>query len=290
MSLQETIHRLATRWIEHDNVKSAAAIAFFALFTLAPTLVFAVAAASWFVGATSAENAALDRVTEIAGSQAADLAQAVIASASFLRHGLLANVVSGILLIYGASATFIQLRSALDTIFGTNHSSDHPPLLISLYVRLLGAGCVIVVGIILVSALVLDVFLGAASHELRERLGMASLRLPLVGNLWSVPLVTLLYAAMLRLLPAKRPRWRHVLPGVLVGVPLFVLGKWLIAVYLGHSVIASAYGPSSSVVAVVLWIYYSAQIFLLGAEVSRAAIDREDARAGDGRLRQTSKV
>ena len=279
MGYRQRIHRLALAWVAHDNAKSAAAIAFFALFTLAPMLVFAVTAASWFVGEAYAEQAAFDRLTEEIGSQGANLARSILQSARFVQHGVATNVVSAILLVFGASEMFVQLRSALDVIFGPDAEAASRPLVITLRGRLLGAACVLLVGLVLVSVLVLNVLLSAPSEHVRQQLGMDATGWALIGRVWSVPLVALVYAGLLRFLPARRPRWRHVWLGVLVGVVLFEVGKWLIAVYLTHSFIASAYGPSSSVVAVVVWIYYTAQIFLLGGEIASASMDRETAKA-----------
>lgn len=279
MSFQQIIRRLASGWMEHDNVKAAAAIAFFALFTLAPTLVFAVTAAGWFVGMTHAQEAAFDRLAEVIGTQGANLARSILQSESFVQHGLVATVVSAAMLLYGASEMYVQLRSALDTIFGADGGEGRRKLAITLQSRLLGTAFVLLVGLLLVSVLVVNVFLSAASERFRVQLGLGAATWPVIAQLWSVAIVTFIFAMMLRYLPARRPRWRHVWPGVLVGVVLFEIGKSLMAVYLTHSFIASAYGPSSSVVAVVVWIYYTAQIFLLGGEVCEVAIERESAKS-----------
>ena len=284
MSSPEIVHRVASQWVEHDNARAAAAIAFFALFTLAPTLVFAVTAASWFVGAADAEQAAFDRLAEVVGTQGADLARAILDNADFVQHGLAATLVSAALLVYGASAMFVEIRSALNTIFGANAGSARRQLVITLEGRLLGAACVILVGLLVVSMLVLTVTLSAANRHLQELLGLDPGAWQAIVQLSSVPLTALVLAGLLKFLPAARPPWRHVWPGVLVGVVLFEIGKWLIAFYLSHSFIASAYGPSSSVVAVVLWIYYTTQILLLAGEVCKASMDRRRAPTGSSKV------
>ena len=261
------INRIAQQWVAHDNSRSAASIGFFAIFTLAPMLVFATAGLGLFIGQQEAQSLTEERLTETMGPSGARIAREVLVSADFSRHSLVATAVSTLVLLYGASAVFFQLRKALDRIFGCPARTGHEALIASILGRLFAALCVIVATSLLVATLVAQVVLDSLSEELFDRFEIPEAVLQLESTAVTVTIVTLVVIALLKFLPSQPPRWREILLGATVCVVLFELGKWLFGMYISRSVIASAYGPSSAIVAFVLWIYYSTQIFILGAEV-----------------------
>ena len=275
MQLISFVKRIAQQWVAHDNTRSAAAIGFYAVFTVAPMLVFATAGLGFFVGDKQAQSLTEARFEEAIGPTGSEVAREVLANADFSRHGVVASVVSGLVLLYGASAIFFQLRQTLDRIFGRPKRAAREAIVASVLGRLVAALCVIVATSLLVATLVAQVILHRLSEELITRSRIPESVWQLISTTTTVVIVSLVVVALLRFLPSQPPAWRHIMWGAAVCVILFELGKWLIGMYISSSVIASAYGPSSAIVAFILWIYYSTQIFILGAEVCQVSADRE---------------
>ena len=261
------VRRLAGQWIAHDNTRSAAAIAYYAVFSLAPTLVFVTYALGYLVGSENARVLAEQRLSDTIGPAGAEIAQNVFENADKFRYGGLTASVAGLLVLYGASSMFYQLRAAFDRIFGKPKRTPRAALLAALVGRAIAALVVIVSGGLLVATLFAQVVLHGLAAEWFGKT-------EILDNAWhygayagEVAAISVVFLALLRFLPSQPPAWRDVWLGAAVTVLLFELGKWLIGIYIARSVVASAYGPSSSIVAFIVWIYYSAQTLLLGAEV-----------------------
>jgi len=275
MQLISFVKRIGQQWSAHDNTRSAAAIGFYAVFTLAPMLVFATAGLGLFVGREQAQSVTEARLEEAIGPTGAEVAREVLANADFSSHGTTATLVSALVLLYGASSIFYQLRKTLDRIFGRPERTPREALIASLLARLVAALCVIVATSLLLATLVAQVVLHSLSEELLTRTTISESVWQLASTAMTVIVVSLVVIALLRFLPSQPPAWRHVMWGAVVCVVLFELGKWLFGMYISRSVIASAYGPSSAIVAFILWIFYSTQIFILGAEVCKLSVDGE---------------
>lgn len=275
MQLISFTKRIAKEWVAHDNSRSAAAIGFYAIFTLAPMLVFATTGLGLFIGHQKAQSLTEERLAKTMGPSGARVAREVLVNADFSRHSIAATVVSAVVLLYGASAIFFQLRKTLDRIFGRPAQTAHEAMIASILGRLVAALCVIVATSLLVATLLAQVVLQGLSEELLVRSNIPEAVWQLISTATTVMIVSLVVVALLKFLPSQPPAWRHVMGGAAVCVVLFELGKWLIGMYISRSVIASAYGPSSAIVAFILWIYYSTQIFILGAEVCRISEDGE---------------
>lgn len=278
MRLISFVKRIAQQWVAHDNTRSAAAIGFYAIFTLAPMLVFATAGLGLFVGDKQAQSLTEARLGEAIGPTGAEVAREVLANADFTRHGVAATMVSGLIVLYGASAIFFQLRKTLDRIFGKPSRAAHAAVIASVLGRLVAALSVIVATSLLVATLLAQVVLQGLSEELLARSSIPESVWQLISTASTVVIVSLAVVALLRFLPSQPAAWRHIMRGAVVCVVFFELGKWLFGMYISRSVIASAYGPSSAIVAFILWIYYSTQIFILGAEVSQISADGEQSR------------
>lgn len=274
------IRQIASRWLEHDNARSAAAIAYYAIFTLAPTLVVVTVVASRFLGSESAQEMIVQRTQETFGLAGGKVAESILANEKFFRTSVLTPVVSGLLLLYGSSLMFYHLRSALNRIFECRAVTSRDALISALIGRLLAALFVIGAGGLLVATLVTNVALSRMTDWLNDNTPLQIQTWHLLESAVSVVTVALVFVAALKLLPSERPPLRCVLPGASVAVVLFVATKWLIGLYISRSVVASAYGPSSSIVALVLWIYLSTQILLFGAEICGVSMDRREPRDG----------
>ncbi len=269
--------RIGYQWFVHDNTSAAASIAFYSLFTLAPTLIFGVAVGAWALGAEEARTALRAALVDVVTPQQADALLQLVNSTVFEEPSFLASLVTGVLLLYGASAVFVQLRIALNRIFDLSVETIHEQIHTTIVGRLVAALFVILIGAIEVGVVALNVFIRWASQEMSDW-GLWTVQLARVTDVlisWLV--LGLLFAGILRYLPMRSPPWRHVWPGAVVSLVLFQAGKHLIGLYLSHATIASAYGASGSLVAIMIWIYYSMQTLLLGAEVThdRVVLARE---------------
>lgn len=279
MTLIRQCRQLANHWAIHGNSKSAAAIAFFAVFTFAPMLIFTVTIASLFVDGNAVEDFVGDKLAESLGSQGTSVGRAVLENAQFVRHGLLPTIFSALMLLYGSSTMFYHLRSTLTDIFEHGDSAIKHPASIGIRGRLFAALFVIVCGLLLVSALLVNTGFHSLGREIERFVRIDQTVAGVIAHAYSLLLTTLVFGTLLRFLPASRPHWRHVWPGLVVSVVLFEIGQSILTVYISRNLIASAYGPSSSLVALILWIYYSTQILLLGAEVS-ALLEKGDKATG----------
>lgn len=269
------VTRVAQHWVQHNVTTAAAAVTFYTLFALAPTFVYATATAAWLLGRETAGQTTQQALTDLIGKEPARMLLEALRDADFAHHGLITTVVSTLMLLYGASAAFVELRSQLNITFGYSAGSIREQVKLTLIGRLLAAAFALATGGLLVLVMLVSAVVSYLTQHFQHIGDWSLSAIRLANHGVSLLLVGLVFSAVLRFLPMRSPPWRHVLPAVLVTVILFEAGKYLIAIYLGHSLITSAYGPSGAVVAVMVWTYYSSQIFLLGAELVRARIDGE---------------
>ena len=270
-------HRIGYQWLVHDNTSSAAAIAFYSLFTLAPTLVFGVAAGEWALGLDDARHALRNAMVDLMTAEQADALLSLVDGAGLTGGGVAASAMAGALLLYAASATFVQLRVALNRTFGYTAETIREQIHITIMGRLVAGLFVVLIGLLEVAVLALDIILSQAAARMPHWGWISVDALWLANHVISWLVIGLFFAGLLRYLPVRRPAWRHLLPGAAVSLILFEIGKYLIGLYLAHAAIASAYGAGSALVAIMLWIYYSSQTLLLGAEIAnyRAVIEAE---------------
>jgi membrane protein len=263
-TLWQILKGTTDNWLEDQASSISAALAFYCAFSLAPLLIIIVSIAGWIVGSELAYSYVGSQLTMLFGRQTAELIlQAMRGSQT--TEGTLATIVSVVMLLIGASTVFAALESALQQVWGGRAalSRDWRAFIRA---RLISFGFILAVGFLLLVSLTLTTALAALrGYILRHFGGMVGL-LASMDFLLSIVLGTGLVALMYRYLPAKRLAWRHVLIGALVTAVLFHLGRWAIGLYLGRATQPTAYGAAASFAALLLWLYYSAQIFLFGAE------------------------
>lgn len=260
---------LARRWTLNQNQTAAAAIAFYAIFLLAPTLFFAIAACGRVVGDASA-RASIERWLggAVGPERAAQLLNAIDVTTG--GHNWLVAALSAAILLLVASSAFVQVRLALHQIFRVEFKGLRDQLKSTLTGRVLAAAFAVVAGLLLVGLMIVTAWVGV-SH-----VGwLTALTLPAA----SLTVVTALFAIVMLRLPKRSPPPRDVMIGAFVAAVLFEIGRFLMTWYLARSVFAAAYGASGALVAVLIWTYYSAQIFLLGAEIAQLRSERRGARA-----------
>jgi len=263
-TLWQILRGTTDNWLEDQASSISAALAFYCAFSLAPLLIISVTIAGWIVGSDVAYSYLGNQVTMLFGKPSADLILEAMQSAQ-TQDGLWATIVSVVMLLIGASTVFAALESALQQVWGGRAalSRDWRAFVRA---RLMSFGFILAVGFLLLVSLTLTTALAALrGYALRHFEGMVGL-FALTDFLLSIGLGTGLVALMYRYLPAKRLPWRQVVTGALITALLFHLGRWAIGLYLGHATQPTAYGAAASFAALLLWLYYTAQIFLFGAE------------------------
>jgi len=251
-------------WLEDQASSISAALAFYCAFSLAPLLIIIVTIAGWIVGGDLAYSYVGSQLTMLFGSTSGQLIMDAMRSAQ-TTDGAWATVVSVAMLLVGASTVFSALESALQQVWGGRlpRSRGWRTFVRS---RLVSFGFILAIGFLLLVSLTLTTALAALrGYVMRHFEGMVGM-LASLDFLLSILLGTGLVALMYRYLPAQRLAWRQVVTGALVTALLFHLGRWGIGLYLGRATQPTAYGAAASFAALLLWLYYSAQIFLFGAE------------------------
>jgi len=251
-------------WISDSASTTGAALAFFCAFSLAPLLIILVTISGWFIGAAAAYADLRGQLTSLFGASTARILLEA-AQNSQKGTGVAATVVSVASLLIGATSVLAALQSALEHIWrsGVLLSSG---VLGWLRTRFLSLGFILALGFLLLVSLTVSAGLAnLRSRIFQEHAGLVG-ALGALDFAFSVGLVSLLFALMYRYLPARRLPWRVVLVGGLLTSLLFDAGRWAIGLYLAHSTEPTAFGAAASFAALLLWLYYTAQIFLFGAE------------------------
>ncbi|WP_374580933.1 YihY/virulence factor BrkB family protein [Pseudoduganella sp.] len=257
-----------TEWLEHRASSKGAALAFYTLFSLAPILVLVIAIAGLFFGKEAAQGELFFQLRGLVGSQGAEAIQLVLAGATNEEQGLLATIIAGALLLFGATSVFAELKSSLDEIW------QLPPapgsgIWDTVRTRLLSFGMVLVLGFLLLVSLVVSAALTVLEKKMGAYWRDAAQLLTLLNQVISFIVIATLFGVIYKMLPRIRLSWRDVVIGALGTAALFTLGKYAIGAYIGNSGVTDSFGAAGSLIALLLWVYYSAQIFFLGAEFAR---------------------
>ena len=266
------VRRLLTATIEgfidDDAFRRGASIAYFTLFSLTPVLLLVIAVAGLAFGTEAAQGAIVEQLSGLMGRDTAEATQAMIRSASDRMSGLVATLVGVVTIFVAASGVFGEVQSALNAIWKADSRRSTMSRL--LRARLASFGLVITLGFVLMVSLALSAALSALASFLKHRFPLAELAVQTTDFVVSVTLISGLFAIMYKVLPDTPIRWRDVAVGALVATGLFEGGKYLIALYIGQTDVASSFGAAGALIVLLLWIFYSTLIFLLGAEFTRA--------------------
>jgi membrane protein len=255
-------------FIEDDALSRGAAMAFYAVTSLAPIVLIVVAIAGLAFGQTAAQDAIAQQMSGLMGPQSADMLQSVIKSASGRFSGALATVVGVVTLLVTASGVFGEMQSALNAIWRARPTGTTVSRLIR--ARAASLGLVAALGFLLMVSLVVSAGISALGGVINASIPFGAIVLTVLNTVISYVLIAVLFAAIYKVLPDRDLQWRDVLVGAIVTAALFTIGKSLIGWYLGSSAVASSYGAAGALIVVLLWVYYSSEIFLLGAEFTHA--------------------
>jgi membrane protein len=262
------IKSLAASFVEDEALTRGAAIAFYTVTSLGPVLLIVISIAGLAFGQEAAQGAIFEQLTGLMGAQASEAMQSVLASASAKSSGIIATLIGIATLIATASGIFGEMQTALNRIWRAEPKSGTISRLIR--ARAASLGLVAALGFLLVVSLVASAALSAFGHYLDARLPGGQLILAVVNFLVSLALLAVLFAAIYKVLPDRPIAWRDVGVGAVVTALLFTIGKTLIGWYLGSSAVASSYGAAGGIIVLFFWVYYSTQVFLVGAEFTKA--------------------
>jgi membrane protein len=257
-----------TEWLAHRASSKGAALAFYTLFSLAPILVLVIAIAGFFYGTDAAQGQLLDELRGLVGKQGAETIQAILAGARNKESGKLATIIATVLLLVGATSAFAELKDSLDEIWDVPPPKD-ATWWDTVRTRLLSFGLILTLGLLLMFTLVVSAALSVLEKYLGGMWHSATIILGWVAWAVSFLVIAVMFGAIYKLLPRVKLSWHDVTIGALGTAILFTVGKFAIGLYIGNSGTTSSFGAAGSLIALLLWVYYSAQIFFLGAEFAR---------------------
>jgi len=253
-------------WLDDYGPSMGAALAFYTLFSLAPLMLIVVSVAGMVFGDEAARGEIASQLVQLMGSGGAGAVQDLLASVRQPAQGSLATALGLALLFLGATTVFAELQNALDRIWHAPPSWSGGTWLTLVRTRMLAFGMILAIGFLLLVSLVFSAALALMGRWIEPVFG-AWYALAAVSNaVAAFALVTAMFAVIYKVMPRARVQWRDVWTGALFTAMLFSFGRYLIGLYIGRSGVVSGFGAAGSLVVILLWVYYSAQIFLLGAE------------------------
>jgi membrane protein len=268
MSAKQAISLLKetyTKWSDRQAPRLGASVAFYSILSFAPLLVLITAVIAFVFGHESAQGALINEARELIGERGADTVQTLLKNAQKPASGVFASLVAFVTLLFGASGVFSELQDALNLMWDvkTQTGSGFRGMIRQ---RLFSFGMVLSVGFLLLVLLILSAGLAYIGRSFGQLVTMPPFILQTINFVVSFAVIAGLFGLMLKYVPAVKILWTDVLVGAVGTALLFTIGKQLLGLYLGKASVASTYGAAGSLVAVVVWIYYSAQIFFFGAE------------------------
>jgi membrane protein len=265
-SLWAMITHAFEAWNDDYAPSMGAALAYYTIFSLAPLLIVVIAIAGLIFGADAARGEIVGQIQGMVGQQGAEAIQTLLASANTPSRSLMASIIGIATLLLGATSVFGELQTSLDRIWRAP-ALDQPQGLWGLVrSRLLSFGMVVAMGFLLLVSLVVSAALSAVNGWGNTIFPAWGTLLQILNLAVSFGVTTLVFAMMYRILPRVHIAWGDVWIGALATAVLFTVGKYLIGLYIGRAGISSGFGAAGSLIVILVWVYYSAQIFLLGAE------------------------
>jgi membrane protein len=269
-----TVGRNTVRlWLEAQVFIHAAALAFFTVFSIAPVMIVAVSIVGLVLGERAAQGEIALQLEAAIGAEAATAVQTAVEGSRIEHSGLLPSLLGLGAMLFGATTVFAQMQNALNAIWGVAPQPSRSSVLLYLKTRLLSLTVVLAIGFVLLVSLLLSVALQSVLVFAEEWLWIPPALVLGVDWVVSITVVTLLFAAIFRVLPDVVLAWRDVLLGAVVTSLLFALGRSAIAFYLANTATASTYGAAGSLALLLLWVNYSSLILLLGAAFTRAHVE-----------------
>lgn len=269
VSPQEMLHLVkdaGISWNTDGAASMGAAIAFYTIFSIAPLLIITMAIAGFFFGADAAQGQIYSQARSLLGEEGAAALQGLIQSASRPTEGFLATLVGLLFMIFGATAVFAELQGAMDRIWQAPVKEYQAGIWYLLRRRILTFGILLAVAFLLLVSLTISALISALQSLWITRSDEVEMAWQAINFAVSFVIIAGLFALLFKLLPRVSVAWGDVIIGAVFTALLFNFGKYLIGLYIGKTGVVSGFGAAGTLIAMVLWVYYSAQIFLLGAE------------------------
>jgi membrane protein len=279
-----------TDWKDDQAPRLGAALAYYTIFSLAPLILIAVAIAGLVFGKDAAEGRIVDEIGGLVGESGARAIQGVVASAGKPASGILATIAGLAALLFGASGAFNELRQAMNTVWEVPER-EGGGIKALIRDRILSFAMVLFIGFLLLVSLLLSAGLSAMGEMMGGVLSAKLHVLQIVNTVVSLGVVTVLFAMIFKFLPDATPAvaWKDVWTGAFMTAILFTIGKVGIGFYLGRGTVGSAYGAAGSLLVILVWVYYAAQILFFGAELTQVYASRHGSRAAADQAAATPK-
>jgi membrane protein len=268
-SLIDVVAKAGAAWLEHDASTMGAALAFYTVFSIAPILIIAIGIVGLVVRGDALQADLLTQAQSLLGATGASAVRDLLTSAEYLDKSRIATSIGVVTLLFGASSVFVELQNSLDKIWEIPKRKRMHGLWRILRARFLSLGLVLGVGFLLMVSLVVSTLMAAFGTWLASMLGHWRITLLLIDVILTLGISAVLFALLFKYVPQERLAWADVWVGGIVTAALFSIGKFAIGYYLGKSAFSSVYGIAGTFLVLLLWTYYSAQIFLFGAEFTR---------------------
>jgi membrane protein len=277
-SVKELAKGAVGKWSEINASRLGAALSFYTMLSIAPLLVICIAIAGMVFGEKAAQGQIVWQIQNLVGREGGQAIQALLEHAHKPGAGIVAGLVGILTLLFGASGVCIELRDSLNLIWGIR-ARNSTGLKAMLHDRFTAFAMVVGIGFLLMVSLLANAAITAAGSFFGSFLPVPAVVLQAVNMAISFLGVTLAFALLYKVVPDARIEWRDVWIGAAVTAALFSIGKYLIGLYIGTAALGSAYGAAGSLVVFLVWVYYSAQIFFLGAEFTHVFAERHGSRA-----------
>lgn len=272
------LKKAGAAWVDDKAQSMGAALAYYTVFSIAPLLLIAISVAGLAFGQDAARDAIVEQLQALMGQAGADAVQSMLQSTSKPSHGILGTVVGVVVLIIGATSVFAELQDDLNRIWEAPSKAKVAGWWAWLRTRILSMGLILAIGFLMLISLAASALFDAAGTWVGGLFGSEKLLAEGINFVISYVLTAFLLALIYRFMPDATIRWRDVWVGAFVTALLFVLGKFLIGLYIAKSALASGFGAAGSFAVLLAWVYYSAQIFLFGAEFTWAHANPRSAR------------
>lgn len=264
-TIRSILSQTFSAWNEHEAPRLGAALAFYTILSLAPLVILVIAIVALIFGDSTAQNQLLGQAESMIGHEGSAVVKGMIEHAQKPATGTFASIIGVITLLFGASGVFGELRSALNEMWDVQSQSEGG-VWGTIKRRFFSFGMVLAVGFLLLVSLVISTALAMLGKFFGGFLPMPEFALSAINFVVSLAGIAVLFALIFRYVPGTKIAWKNVCIGATITALLFTIGKFLIGLYLGKASVGSAYGAAGSLVVVIVWVYYSAMIFLFGAE------------------------
>ena len=271
----ELLSKTYSEWRKHNAQTLGAALAFYATFSMTPLLIIVIAIFGVILGKETVQIEILTRAEELIGAQGASAVKMMIKAAYRPGTGLPATITGILVILIGSTSALVMLKQALNIMWGAEPDPNPKASVWHLIKgRLLSFVMILIIGFLLMVSLMLSIALSFVAGTLQNWVPMPVYSIQVANWGLSILLVTLLFAMVFKILPDVKIAWSDVWVGAAITAILFTLGKFLFGMYLARSRISSAYGAASSLAIILMWVYYSAQVLLIGAELTQVYANR----------------